>query len=214
MTQREGIGSSKATWRAWDDLYRRQPRAWRGPAEETEFDGDSGIVLELGCGSGKTLRSLSGHGSVIALDVSLSALKSCRRERIHENTHLVQGNATLLPFADASIDIIVAHHVLGHLMAGERVASAVEIARVLKPNRLLSIRAMSRGDMRFGNGMEVEPMTFAKSGIVCHFFDEDEVKALFPSFDVVRIETTSVARRYGGVERKRSEVVALLRSPA
>jgi len=51
-------------------------------------------------------------------------------------------------------------------------------------------------------------------GKVVHFFDEAEIKSLFPSFDVVRIGTTSLARRYGGVEMKRSEVIALLRSPA
>jgi hypothetical protein len=68
--------------------------------------------------------------------------------------------------------------------------------------------------MRAWGRKEVEPMTFAKGGVISHFFDEAEIKSLFPSFDVVRIGTTSLARRYGGVEMKRSEVIALLRSPA
>ena len=215
MTHEEGIGSSKATWQAWDDLYRRQPRTWRGPAKEMEFDGAPGTVLELGCGSGKTLRSLGDHGSIVALDVSLSALKACRREGIRENVHLVQGNATLLPVTDASIDIVVAHHVLGHLLARDRVASAAEIARVLRSGGSLSIRVLSRDDMRCGAGKETEPNTFVRgTGVFCHFFDEDEVRGLFPAFSVKSLGRQETQKSLKGSSALRSEIVAELIRPA
>ena len=214
MTVRKEAGSSKDTWHAWDDLYRRQPRAWKGPAEDLQIEGVPGIALELGCGSGKTLLSLGAKRIVLAFDVSRAALIACRGDRRSENVELIQGDAMRLPFASESLDIVVAHHILGHLLSDERKAAATEIARVLRPDRLLSIRVLAQGDMRAWGRKEVEPMTFAKGGVISHFFDEAEIKSLFPSFDVVRIGTTSLARRYGGVEMKRSEVIALLRSPA
>lgn len=215
MTHLEETGSSRWTWQAWDDLYRRQPRTWRGPAERTGLDRAPGTILELGCGSGKTLRSLGGADTIVALDVSSSALKACRRERIPENAHLVQGNATLLPITDASIDIVVAHHVLGHLLARDRVASAAEIARVLRPGGSLSIRVLSRDDMRCGAGKEIEPNTLVRgTGVFCHFFDEDEVRGLFSAFSVKSLGRQETQKSLKGSSVLRSEMIAELIRPA
>ncbi len=215
MTGKREVDTSKKTWRAWDDIYRRQPRTWRGPAVETELQAASGIVLELGCGSGKTLRSLAAAELVVGLDVSRAALVACRRDKDPGNVSLVQGDASRLPFAGSSVDAVIAHHVLGHLLANERAESAAEMARVLRPGGALSVRVLSREDMRSGMGEEIEPNTYLRgTGVFCHFFDEDEVRGLFRAFDVKSLGKSETRKRYEGESALRSAITAELIRPA
>ena len=97
-----------------------------------------GSVADLGCGSGVILSEIlvmkpewTGHG----LDISTPAVAYARRLAAHKG---VQGRAnfrrgcvTRLPYADESLNLVVASEVVEHMPEPERVAR--EIARVLKP---------------------------------------------------------------------------------
>jgi len=85
------------------------------------------LLLDVGCGTGSFLSSVSGFDR-LGLDYFQSALQF---HRTRGDWLLVQGSATDLPLADASVDVVTALDVLEHLDDDTRAVS--EIRRVLVP---------------------------------------------------------------------------------
>jgi ubiquinone/menaquinone biosynthesis C-methylase UbiE len=212
MSGRAPSGERRASW---DARYEGQHPVWRG-LQDLDLDMPAGsLVLELGCGDGKTLRSLlsSGHRA-IGLDSSRGALLACaRRFPEQQRPWLVRGDLVSLPFATASFDCLLAHHVLEHLYEGERTAAAAEIARVLKPSGRLDLRVFTIQDMRRGKGEEVEACTYLREGIPHHYFTEAEVLGLFPGFIYEAVRTEIKEKRFAGDVHERAVIRARLRSP-
>lgn len=95
-------------------------------------------VADLGCGSGVILseiltlkQSWRGHG----LDISRASINYARslaaHKRVADRAEFMTGNATVLPYADQSLSLVIASEVIEHLPFPEVVIK--EIARVLKP---------------------------------------------------------------------------------
>jgi SAM-dependent methyltransferase len=98
-------------------LVRRTAAAW--PA---------GTAIDIGCGSGGNASVLADLGwSVTGLEHSPAgaALTAAR------GLPVVRGDGTLLPFADASIDLVMSTDVLEHIE--DDAAVAAEAVRVLRP---------------------------------------------------------------------------------
>jgi SAM-dependent methyltransferase len=75
--------------------------------------GDSARVLDVGCGTGVTLANLPATWRVAAgCDYSEQALSFCRRRGLGS---LVRCDATRLPFATGSLDLVLALDVVEHL---------------------------------------------------------------------------------------------------
>ncbi|MEA3201924.1 MAG: hypothetical protein QOE90_3352 [Thermoplasmata archaeon] len=162
-------------WDAWRRKHAAQPAPWRGPVHSAPLlAGLAGRVVELGAGGGKVGAALP--AGAVALDWAPEGLRDASRPR-------VVGDVAALPFRDASLDALVAIHVLGHLLAPARQAAAREIARVLRPGGALVVEVFARGDAREGEGREVEPATWAREGIVTHHFEAQELRALFPDLE-------------------------------
>jgi 2-polyprenyl-3-methyl-5-hydroxy-6-metoxy-1,4-benzoquinol methylase len=94
-------------------------------------------VLEIGCGTGATLAALKKMGSRHVCGVELfeaAAAKARAREGVDE---VLVGNAQthLSTFKDGSFDLVVASHVLEHLV--DPWQAAKDIHRVLAPNGML-----------------------------------------------------------------------------
>ena len=91
------------------------------------------LVLDLGCGTGHLVEILTRQGyRVLGLDIRLEGLQATRR--LIPRSWLVQGQATHLPFADKSFEVVLLVDVLEHL---EDVAALREVRRVMKPDGLL-----------------------------------------------------------------------------
>lgn len=89
-------------------------------------------VAELCCGRGEAFDLLKGRiGRGVGVDVSLSMLRV--GAAYHHNARLtfVQGDATMLPLASASMDAVFMLGGIHHVM--ERDALFGEVARILKP---------------------------------------------------------------------------------
>ncbi len=101
-----------------------------GPAAHSsdeifEFFGPSGLVLDLGCGSGRHTAYLSKNGlRTVALDISIVQL-----ERVKQGER-VCGDANCLPFKTASFDSVLCSELLEHLEKPELCIS--EVHRILK----------------------------------------------------------------------------------
>lgn len=111
----------------------------------------SGLVLDLGCGTGRLAAHLAGRGyKVVGVDVSPEMLASARRRGA---LALVQADAFRLPFRDATFDAVAALRVVFHFQdAG---ALLQEASRVLAPGGSLvfdSYRWSPRSPWALGRG--------------------------------------------------------------
>jgi SAM-dependent methyltransferase len=197
--------------RAWEKDYRSRSRLWGGSAKAmpTLHLPGNARVLELGCGSGKTLTSMDSSWQVVALDISPAALELCRPLVAGLQADLLRAHACNLPFQSRSFSAVFAFHLLGHLLDDERQKSAREIARVLAQDGMLFLREFCRDDFRAGKGAEVEPWTFQRAqGTVTHYFTEAEVAGLFPELKRVSLSTHCWKMRVRGQDLGRSEVQA------
>ena len=99
-------------------------------------DQGSRRIADVGCGTGATLALLRPFGRTVGMDLAPEAVGFCR-ERGHQG--LVQGSASDLPFADASLDVVTALDILEHL--DDDAGAVREIARALRPEGLLVFTA-------------------------------------------------------------------------
>jgi SAM-dependent methyltransferase len=118
-----------------------------------------GKILELGCGSGRDSRYLTGLGlQVIAGDYSQAALESCRQLAPLADIRLIDIR-TPLPFDNEEFPVIIASLCLHYFTWPATMAIMAEIRRCLKPGGQLLVRINSTGDRHYGadGHPEVEP---------------------------------------------------------
>lgn len=104
-----------------------------------DLTGDE-TVLDVGCGNGSYLAALHrrGHrGLVVGMDLSAGMLQSARASGSDGRQPVVQGDATALPFASASVDVALAMHMLYHVP--DRARALLELRRVVRRGGVLLV---------------------------------------------------------------------------
>lgn len=91
-------------------------------------------LLDVGCGTGATLNTISDLGLAIGIDRSAEALEFCRQRGL-ENLALATGEA--LPIKTESVDAVLALDLLEHIEDDS--AACREFARVLRPGGILVV---------------------------------------------------------------------------
>jgi len=179
----------------WQTDYQTRGSLWAGASYLLPEIPENALVLETGCGNGKTLRSLGQNA--VGIDISSAAVQLA-------GPSALVGDVRHLPFKDSVFDIIFCWHVLGHLFFKGRKTAADEMLRVLKPRGVLYFKDFSRNDFRYGKGTEVEPSSFLRGdGIVTHYFEQEELVSLFGPSD---ISAVSWDLRIKGVNNRREEI--------
>lgn len=159
---------------AWRRKHAQEERPWSGPVHAAPLlEGLGGVVVELGAAGGKVGAALP--PGAVALDWAPEGLRDAARPR-------VVADVRALPLRAASVDALVAIHVLGHLLAEDRVRALAEWRRALRPGGALVLEVFATGDAREGTGREVEPGTWERDGIATHHFDEAELRALLSAW--------------------------------
>jgi len=99
----------------------------------------AGLTLEAGCGEGRVARELAARGHrVVGLDVSPTLARHARDAGA--GPAYLAGDATALPFADATFQTVVAYNSLQTMRELDDMARAVrEAGRVLRPGGCLCL---------------------------------------------------------------------------
>ncbi len=104
-------------------------------------------LLDAGCGTGANLAMLETFGTAVGLELMWSGLSFARRRGL---PRLTQGSVTDLPYADASMDVVVSFDVLYCLPDQAERAALAEMFRVLRPggSTIVNVAAldMLKGD--------------------------------------------------------------------
>ena len=183
---------------AFQSDYKKRGCRWAGAVSLPPIPDDA-LVLETGCGNGKTLSAFSCRA--VGVDISPEAVRLAGAE------NAVAGDIRALPFSDSVFDAVFCWHVLGHLKEADRVKAVSELFRVTKPSGSVFFKAFSVSDFRFGKGTLVEGNTFLRGdGMLTHYFSADEVYTLFGDG---RIFENNWSMRIRGVEYLRSEIVGI-----
>ena len=186
---------------AFQSDYLMRGVRWGGHAEIPDI-AEGALVLETGCGNGKTLHALLSSGiSAFGIDISKEAvrLSGCRDAAAADVCHL--------PFKDESFDAVFCRHVLGHLTSSERGTAADELMRVVRPGGCIYVSVFGTDDFRFGKGTLTEPDSFLRGdGIMTHYFTADELSRYFSGAAVSSVREKRWSLRVRGEEYPRCEI--------
>ena len=195
----------------WEYEYSRKGRLWGGAVHHLPEIPREGRILELGCGDGKTYRTLLERDyEVIGIDRAASALNLCRSlAPLGSGAQFARADACSLPFADGSFSSVIAFHVIGHLPDEGRARAAREASRVIRNGGMLFFSGFSCEDFRAGAGSDTEPGTvLRKNGIATHYFSEEEVLGLFCRLHPLSCITRHWVMTIRGQPLPRAEIAA------
>jgi demethylmenaquinone methyltransferase/2-methoxy-6-polyprenyl-1,4-benzoquinol methylase len=118
-------------------------RRWRHRARQCLALDRGARVLDLAAGTGVSTAELArGAGLAVACDFSLGMLRAGHARKRRRHLPFVAGDATHLPFADASFDAVVISFGLRNI--SDVAAALREMARVVRPGGRLVVCEFSR----------------------------------------------------------------------
>jgi SAM-dependent methyltransferase len=194
--------------RYWRPALARIAKGLTGPgmAEEVRIArlllglGRGDVVLDVACGPGNFSRefakSVGDEGLVVGIDASRTMLERGAAELVAAglaNLALIRGNATALPFGDATFDAVCCFAAL-HLFA-DPFAGLDEMRRVLRPGGRIALMTSVRRKVTLP---PLKPVVERMSGM--RMFEGDEiVRALADrGFVNVRQRLAGVVQFVGG----------------
>ena len=157
----------------------------------------NGLVLELGCGNGwDTVELLAAGCNIIAADISTKNLTECT-QTVPQAMFVQFDNGQPLPFADASLNVIVASLTLHYFTWTVTMQIASELRRCLKTDGILLARFNSTNDFHYGAspiGTEIEPHFHQVGTSTKRFFDETAVQSMLHGWDIQFLEENTIHR--------------------
>ena len=114
-------------------LVQHQARESRVESRESNVEKRS-VIVDVGCGTGATLKAIADLGVAVGVDRSPEALRFCRQRGL---SALALAWAEALPVRTGSADVVLALDLLEHIR--DDVAACREFARALRPGGLLLV---------------------------------------------------------------------------
>ena len=146
----------------------------------------TGLVADLGCGSGRYLPELG--APVVGADVTAAMLYLARAQGVP----LVRCDIEALPFADGVLAGAFARHSYLHLVKARMVQALADLSRALRPGGLLLI-TLIEGDYQ---GHDLPGDDFPGRLFTCWTTAELTAVLARAGFEDIHVE--HVERRYGG----------------
>lgn len=135
-----------------------------------------GMALDIGCGPGQILTKLSARlpeWKFIGIDRSLAMIR--RSRHVPHSVSFLAGDACSLPFAGASLDLVLCNSVLHHI--GDPARLFAEIRRVAKPGAAILLRDLLRPS-RLGFSLHVRWYGRHYDGLMYKLY-RDSVRAAY-----------------------------------
>lgn len=193
----------------WDYQYQQHQNVWRNVTQQIPMELAGKVVLELGCGNGKTAAGILQQEvkELVGIDFAKTAVKECqKRFDQKKNARFLEGNIVDLPFKKESFDAAVSYHTLGHLLEKDRLKAIKEIKRVLKKKGRVYFEDFGLGDLRETKGKTVEKNTVERgNGITYHYFTNNDLKKLFTGWKKIQLTRETSRLRLGKEIVKRVE---------
>jgi ubiquinone/menaquinone biosynthesis C-methylase UbiE len=196
----------------WEDNYTRRGLLWGGATHDLPRLLRGSRVLEIGCGNGKTLSTMTQRGwDVTAIDFSQRAVSMSRKRCAGTGScEFIVADTIHSPFKNSSFDAVFAIHIFGHLNESERKLVPRDMEKILKPGGILFFSDFSTDDFRYGAGCETETATFRRgTGIITHYFSQQEVLDLFSNLTLVSFRIHQWPLRVLGKNLVHSEIKAV-----
>lgn len=122
--------------------HQAEDRHWWYRGRRTVLDGvldgldlpQPARILDAGCGSGRNMVELAGHGTVTGIELSQTSVALARERNRGE---VVAGSILQMPFADDSFDLAMSLDVIEHLE--DDLAALRELRRVVAPGGALLV---------------------------------------------------------------------------
>jgi SAM-dependent methyltransferase len=143
-----GVGRDLAETRAffapraagWDDRFGDDGPAYQRAVAELHLPA-GGVVLDVGCGTGRALpflrSSVGRSGTVVGIDATPEMLEAGRGRGRSDDGCLIQGDARALPLVDGAADAVFAAGLLPHLTDPRE--GLRELARVCRADGALAV---------------------------------------------------------------------------
>jgi len=130
----------------YDLIFERMNRGLRAVALKLVPPSPGQTVLDIGCGTGLHLALYQERGcAAFGIDPSEAMLRQASRRL---GDHLCRGDATALPFAAGTFDLVTTTLVLHEMSPEVRRAVLAEAARVLRPDGRLLVIDFNPGPAR------------------------------------------------------------------
>jgi len=115
-------------------------RQWMEALSEHVTQGSVATIVDLGCGTGRFIRALSGHFSaqIVGIEPARRMLAVAKTAVSSPSVALVQGRAESIPLADLQADMVFLSMVYHHFRDKRRTIG--EIARVIRQGGYLCVR--------------------------------------------------------------------------
>ena len=195
------IDANKKNLEYWNNFYKGdydrskvQVDDWMWVFDKTIKEA-RGPVIDLGCGDGNdTIYLLNRGKEVVPCDGSINAVLNMRRNFPEVKESICFDMLTVFPFANSSIDLMVADLSLHYFTREDTIKILKEIRRVLANRGHLLFRVNSMNDVNHGagQGIEIEPHLYmTEDGRYKRFFSSADIYEIFNIFDIkyVREET-------------------------
>ncbi len=186
----------------WNSLYAKG-LSWKKTNKIQENLKDK-LVLELGVGNGKTLKSILEHDPkhVTAIDISGEAINLVKKSINSEKVSYITGDFLKTKIKD-KFDIIVCYYFLNNFKEKDRKEVVTKIISMLDKKGIILFEDFALGDLR-EKGKEIGDNTREKqNGLICHFFSKEEIRKLFKGFDIeMRERIFSPIRKNKEIQRK------------
>ena len=189
----------------WDELFKKQGKMFTEPHRDMQRIAEmlqergARCILDLGCGTGRHLIFLSRYGfDVYGFDSSPTAIEIAAQwldnEKL-EATIMMHRMEETFPYSDDFFDAVISIQVIHHNLMSDILNTVKEIERVLCKDGLLfvSVPVLTVGPMKEEDDWDLEkveegtfiPRKGPESGILHHYFTEDEVSQIFHSFTLL-----------------------------
>ncbi|HCT29405.1 MAG TPA: SAM-dependent methyltransferase [Bacteroidales bacterium] len=195
----------------WESSFRDKQEMWGlEPADSAiatlELFKKEGLnsILIPGFGYGRNAKIFTDNGfKVTGIEISETAIDLAKKH-FGDSIKIYHGSVYSMPFNHELYDGIFCYALIHLLNAEERIKLVYDCYNQLKPNGYMVFIAISKTDIRYGYGKEINNDTFeTKHGVTLFFYDSDSVEKEFGDFGL--IEAKEISEPAKNTENKPSQ---------